>query len=58
LRVRIAVLSDIHGNLPALAAVPTDLAPARPRLEAAARLADRNGRPDWAVALRTGVVAA
>ena len=45
--MRIAVISDIDGNLPALHAVPYDWT-------AQARLAAQRGRPDWAHALTTG----
>jgi len=70
--MRIAAISDIHGNIEALEAVLADIraryvliektdAGWKPEFialeydwEAAAQLADQRGRPDWAVALRTG----
>jgi len=68
--MRIALLADVHGNLAALDAVMADLA--RREVDQVvtlgdhlsvpydftpmADLADRNGRPDWSHALRTGYV--
>ena len=79
----IALIADVHGNLPALEAVVADIAahglsrvvnlgdhvsgplwpgdgrwPSRLRRSSTimrvSRQAEANGRPDWAVALRTG----
>jgi predicted phosphodiesterase len=64
--VRVAVLSDIHGNRWALEAVVADaLGRGAQHLlnlgdllydwESAARMAEENGRADWAYSLRTGL---
>lgn len=65
----IAVFSDIHGNLPALEAcfdnavltgeaedLRIELVAVAYDHERAAAQAERNGRLDWAVPLRTGFV--
>jgi predicted phosphodiesterase len=61
--MRLAVISDVHGNLPALEAVLADVKSRGVELLAleydwasASARALANGRPEWACALSTGAV--
>ncbi len=55
--MRIAVVSDIHGNLPALLAVVADLISVPYAYQEMAELARLRNRPDWVCALLTGYMA-
>jgi Icc-related predicted phosphoesterase len=54
--MRIAAISDVHGNVLALDAVLADIAAQDVDVVVAAAIAEGNGRPDVAHALRTGRV--